>query len=238
MEAIFGARMARRQEQVRATIGASDLDHLLRESGLLARAQVSLADVPTVELLAELAPPAPTGRYALGTDMRPKPLSRSKAATLWIAGGVAAGIAIGAIVTLTVVARRSSPAPIVVPAQTATAPSAIANVRKIVLSLPFPATQVTFDEITREFDPATNVAAFDVAMASGPRHRVSAVGADGTRADGYVREEEGVARVDPLGFTVVAPEAVPVDPKREAPSSQVRPPKPLGKVRNGFTRLQ
>ena len=39
-------------------------------SGLPSRDRVSFADVPTGQLLAELAPPAPDGRYALGTELR------------------------------------------------------------------------------------------------------------------------------------------------------------------------
>jgi eukaryotic-like serine/threonine-protein kinase len=238
MEAIFGPRMALRQEQVRAAVGNGDLVDLLRESGLPARERSSIADAPTGQLLAELAPPAPTGRYALGTDVRPRRKPRSRAATLWIAGAVVAGSAIGTLVTLGVVARRPGPATVVVRAAPLAPAPGVATARKVIVPLPFLATQVTFDDTARDLDPATAVVAFDVPLESGPRHRVTALGADGTRAEGYVREEDGVARPDASGYSVVAPDAVSGDSKREPQNAAGRPAHPIGKVRNGFTKLK
>ena len=114
MEAIFGARMAARQEQVREAIGSADLEDLLRDSGLQAREPMSLGGLPTGQLLAELAPPAPTERYALADGVPRRARARSRRAPWWTAGGVAAGIAIGAVLTLMIVSRRPRPSPIVV----------------------------------------------------------------------------------------------------------------------------
>jgi serine/threonine-protein kinase len=241
MEAIFGSRMARLQEQVRVAIGSSDLDQLLRESGLPARAPISMADAPTGELLAELAPPAPTGRYAIGSDMRPRPPSRTRTATWWIAGGVATGIAIGAVVTLEVVARRSSRATVVVrgEAPAEATPSPGPSTRRTVFSLPFAASEVTFDDVTRDLDPPSELAAFDATADSGPRHHVIAVAPDGRRADGYVREEDGVGRVEPPGYAVVTPDSPSsADAKRDPAGLAAHPPRSIGKVRNGFTKLK
>lgn len=114
MEAIFGTRMAARQEQVREAIGAGDLADLLRESGLPTRESSVHDELPTGQLLAELAPPAPTERYALAAGIPKRAWARSRRAAWWTAGGVAAGIAIGAVLTLTIVSRHARPSPVVV----------------------------------------------------------------------------------------------------------------------------
>ncbi len=237
MEAIFGPRMALRQEHVRATIGPSELTDLLRESGLPSRERISFADVPTGQLLAELAPPAPTGRYALGTEMRGQiEALRPKRLPWW--GAVAGGIAIGAAVTLAVVANRPRTAPIVVrgtpavpsPVDVASTPTA----RKVVLPLPFVATHVTFDEQTRDLAPATDVTAFDVPAAAGSRHLVTVTALDGSRAEGYVREQDGIARPEPDGYSF----ALPDNPPAETRPASARPAKPIGTVHNGFTKLR
>ena len=238
MEAIFGPRMAQRQEHVRATLGPSELTDLLRESGLPSRDRISFADVPTGQLLAELAPPAPTGRYALGTEMRGQiEKLRPRRVPWW--GAVAGGIAIGAAVTLAVVANRPRVAPIVVRgsppvvvASAAVPPAPPA--RKVVLPLPFVASHVSFDDQARELMPATDVAAFDVPGEAGLRHRVSITALDGSRAEGYVREQDGIARPDEGGFTMVMPDPVPGDTRPAA----ARPARPIGTVHNGFTKLR
>lgn len=238
MEAIFGPRMALRQEQVRATIGPSELTDLLRESGLPARERMSVADIPTGQLLADLAPPAPTGRYELGTELRMEVdrLRPAKRVPWW--GAVAGGIAIGAAVTMAVVANRPHPAPIVVrgtPAPTVAAPPPTApTARRVILPLPFLATRVSLDDDARDLSPASDVAAFDVPADSGYRHRVTIVALDGTRAQGTVREQDGIARAEGDGYVFDAVDPVPID-TRPPPA---RPTKPIGTVHNGFTKLR
>lgn len=245
MEAIFAPRMALRQEQVRSTIGSNDLASLLRESGLPARERLSLADVPTGQLLTELAPPAPTGRYALGTDLNaPGPTARTRRLAWWAAVAVAGGVAIGALVTLTVVARRTRPPPVVIhgtaPVVAGTGASLVTSSRKVVVPLPFLSTHVTFDDSARDLSPATDVVAFDVPAESGLRHRVTAVALEGTRAEAYVREEDGIAQVDADGYTLIAPQPEPVgtEARRETQPPGLHPIRPLGKMRNGFTKLK
>jgi serine/threonine-protein kinase len=245
MEAIFGARMALRQEQVRASIGGGDLANLLRESGLPTRQRVAGAEAPTGQLLAELAPPAPTGRYVLGTELRREGtnLRPPRAAAWWTAGAVAVGVAFGAIVTLAVLARHARPNPIVIAglgaavSSASTALSSVSSVkRKVVVPLPFAATQVTFDDISRDLDVAADVVAFDVPAEGGPRHRITALGLDGTRAEGYVRERDGIAHPDVEGLSLIAPsESVGRDVRQGAGA---RTPRPLGTVHNGFTKLK
>ena len=239
MEAIFGARMALRQDEVRTTIGPDEMTDLLRESGLPARDRASLTDVTTGQLLAELAPPVPTGRYAVGTELRAEAAkTRSRRLPWWEMAAVSGGIALGALVTLAVVAHRSKSEPVlargVSPAvaepEAVVAPPAA---RKIVVPLPFLATHVELDDLTRELDPPADVAAFDVGAQSGMRHRVAIVAIDGTRAEGFAREEDGIARTEG-GYSFAPPE--PSGPETRPPPP--RPVHPLGKVHDGFTKLR
>jgi serine/threonine-protein kinase len=239
MEAMFGARMMLRQEQVRAAIGPSELTQLLKESGLPTRDRESIADVPTGQLLAELAPPAPTARYALGTELREE-LARLRPKNIpwWGAGAVAGGIAIGVVLTLALVQRRPKPGPIVVrgvaPAATAaTTTAATPSARKVVLPLPFFATHVELDDVARDLDPATDVTAFDLPAESGPRHRVVLVAVDGTKAEAFVREEDGIARPESDGYTFILTQQGP-EPRVARPRSA----RPIGTVHNGFTKLR
>jgi hypothetical protein len=107
----------------------------------------------------------------------------------------------------------------------------------VVVPLPFVAARVTFDDRDHELVPAADVAAFDVPVESGARHRVAAIAIDGTRAEGYVREEDGVARADSEGFAMSAATSRPTTPPPRAFPGPVRPP-PVGTVRNGFTKLR
>jgi eukaryotic-like serine/threonine-protein kinase len=239
MEAVFGARMALRQDQVRATVGPEEMTDLLREAGLPARDRVSLAGVPTGQLLAELAPPAPTGRYAVGTELRAEAAKlRARRLPWWEMAAVTGGIALGALVTLAVVAHRPRALPIVVRA--ASPPSAPTEVvvstgaRKVVVPLPFLATHAELDDLTRDLDPPADVAAFDVVAESGTRHRVGATAIDGTRAAGFVREEDGIARLEGNGYALVSPEPSAPEPRLPLP----RPAHPVGTVHDGFTKLR
>jgi hypothetical protein len=243
MEAIFGARMALRQEQVRASIGVGDLANLLRESGLPARARVSMADAPTGQLLAELAPPVPTGRYALGTELRREGASLGpRRVAWWTAAAVVAGFAIGAVVTLAVLTRRARPGPIGVhgmAAPSSAGASPVATKRKVVVPLPFLAKHVNFDDGARDLEPATDVVAFDVPVESGPRHRITAIALDETRAEGYVQEQDGIAHPDADGYIFAAPsEPSGRDMRRESQGPGPRTPRPVGTVHNGFTKLK
>jgi serine/threonine-protein kinase len=239
MEAIFGARMALRQEQVRATIGSSDLDDLLREAGLPARDRVTLADVPTGQLLAELAPPAPTGRYAMGTDLRAGlGKLRTRRALWWPVAGAAVGIAVGALVTLALMTGRPRQGPVIVRGTVATATplaAAPASTRKVVLPLPFFASRVVFDDTTRDLDPATDVVALDVPNDADVRHRVTIVALDGTRAEGTVLEQDGIARPDGDGYAFIGPPGGAIPEQHSIPG---RTGRPLGTVHNGFTKLR
>ncbi|MBV9948038.1 MAG: serine/threonine protein kinase, partial [Myxococcales bacterium] len=248
MEAIFGPRMALRQEQVRSTIGSTDLDDLLRESGLPARDRIALADAPTGALLADLAPPAPTARYALGAELRASAnRPRGRRIPWWGLGAVGGGIAIGALLTLVVVARGSRlqaamarPAGdlALLHAAAERQSSAAGTTRRVVVRLPFLSSRVTLDEVARDLDPATDVVVFDVPAESDVRHRVVALALDGTRAEGFVRERGDIATAEVDGYAFVRGTEPTGDAHREIPPTPAHRARPLGTVHDGFTKLK
>jgi hypothetical protein len=237
MEAVFGARMALRQEHVRAAVGTAGLADLLRESGLPARDPKVGSDAPG-QLPPELAPPAPTGRYLRASEGRFE-VRRLKALRIpwWSVAGVSGGVAVGALITLAVVHKHSL-GPIVVraaevPARGSPAPST----RRLVLPLPFLSTRVTIDDDSRDLDPAADVVTIEVPADSTLHHRVTALSPDGTRAEGSVEEADGVARPESPGYTfVAAPHPVPDEGRRLGRGSHEA--RPVGTVRNGFTKLR
>ncbi|HLK36349.1 MAG TPA: serine/threonine-protein kinase [Polyangiaceae bacterium] len=240
MEAMFGSRMALRQEQVRAAVGTMHLADLLRESGLPARDRAPTADPPTGQMLADLAPPAPTGRYVVRADLRGRvALLRRRGVSWWSVAASAIGVAVGAGATLAIVARHPRTAPIMMrtaePPSSAAGDAPSASSRRVVVPLPFLSTHVTFDEQVREPLPPTDVIAVDVPNESGTRHHVTAIALDGTRADGHTREEDGIARPDADGYAFTAPQSTVDDVRRVG---TVRMPRPIGTVHNGFTKLR
>src|SRR5262249_5815142 len=115
MEAIFGLRMATRQAHIREAIGSSNLDRLLAQSGLPRRERASLAAPPPI---AELAPPAPSGRYSFGHISPEVPNFRPRRVPWKIVGAVSAALATGALGTaLAMASCESKPRPIVVTAR-------------------------------------------------------------------------------------------------------------------------
>jgi hypothetical protein len=109
--------------------------------------------------------------------------------------------------------------------------------------LPFVATLVTFDDTARELEPAADTADFEISDDKATRHKVIAVALDGTRAEGWVNEFDGVAKVEPDGFTFESPD-LPNMPTAQAarPQTQRNPPPrkpaPVGTTKNGFTKLK
>jgi hypothetical protein len=79
--------------------------------------------------------------------------------------------------------------------------------------------------------------AIDVPVEASTHHVVSALAADGTRAEGSVHEEDGIARPEGDGYAFVAAPRPGVDDARRSGrgAHEVRP---VGTVRNGFTKLR
>ena len=241
VEAIFGARMAERHEHIRGALGSGDLETLLEQSGLPPRERSSTAPPrPSVAVLAELAPPAPSARYSFGHISPALERLRPKRQQWWTMSAIAAGVLAGVVVTASVMSRPSAPLPIVVrppPAPVSRAAPPSPSIRRVVVPLPFLAMHVSFDESARDMDPAMDVAAFEVPAESGARHRVTALALDGTRAEGYVREEDGVARPEDGALTLTSP---PTGAPVSADGKPYYPPraKPIGTTKNGFTKLK
>jgi serine/threonine-protein kinase len=234
VDAVFGARVEARQSKIRAAVqGRDDADRILTLSGVPARPPRE-PKPSNAESLAAIAPPAPSGRYSFAPNESPiLPLRRRPP---WVVlGSVSAGLLIGAVAVFAVLSRR--PPVTVVVTKTAPAPSDVAapdpSVRKVVVPLPFLATTVTFDDETRDLDPAVDVTAFEVPRESGARHRVTAMALDGSKASGFVHELDGVARVEGEGFTIELPNSAPPPAHATKPSTS-----PVGTVKNGFTKLR
>ncbi len=236
IETVFGARMRDRHVKIRAAMsGGDDLDHLLSLSGLSPRERDGYEPkIADAAVLASIAPPAPSGRYSFAPNESPIVLMRRKPPWVVLAS-VGIGLLIGAVAVFAVLSQR--PPEVVTKALPAPAPTASEPVgRKVVVPLPFLATHVTFDDESRELDPAVDVAAFEVPPEGGLRHRVTATAIDGTKASGFVREQDGVARVEPEGFAIELPPSAPAQSPRSSarPTSTGRP----GTVKNGFTKLR
>ena len=236
IETVFGSRMQARHAKIRAAMqGRDDVEHLLSLSGLAVRrldgVEPKIADMA---ILAAISAPAPSGRYSFAPNESPVLMLRRRPP--WVVlSSVGVGLLIGAVAVFAVLSRR--PPEVVTkpsPAPTVTVADPIA--RKVVVPLPFLATHVTFDDESRELDPAVDVAAFEVPREGGLRHRVTATAIDGSKASGFVREQDGVARVEPEGFAFELPTTTVPAP---APRPAVRPSTtPPGTVKNGFTKLR
>lgn len=201
METVFGPRLAFRHEEARTAVGdRAFVDRLLQQTGVAPRPGPT-PDTPLSSplLYASIAPPAPSERYAFGNIVDSVTYERRRLP--WpligavVAGGVAGAVAVGLLVSR-IVAHDASGAAEATAAATAAgeASQASADVRRVVVTLPFAAAHVTFDDMERDLSPPADVSAFDVPHASGTRHRVVAIAPDGARGEAYVHEEDGVAR--------------------------------------------
>ena len=234
IETVFGGRMQARHVKIRAAMqGRDDIDHLLTLSGLSARAMGGgEAKIADAALLAAIAPPAPSGRYSFAPNESPILMLRRRPPWVVLAS-VGVGLLVGAVAVFAVLSRQPpvEAKPPLPPALSATDPVA----RRVVVPLPFLATRVTFDDEARDLDPAVDVVAFEVPREAGARHRVTATAIDGSKAAGFVREQDGVARVEAEGFAIELPAVSP----GPSPRAIGRPSTaPRGTVKNGFTKLR
>lgn len=270
VEALFGERLRVRHANIRDALDdKDDVAHVLEVSGLNRRPE------PTAEMRARekiaienIAPPAPSARYTFGNAS--ENLLQRRFASPRVRLAVLACVAVlGGAILVGVLARKDKSEEPRVEA----APAAEPTIRRVIVPLPFVATQVTFDEQARELLPPADVAAFDVPRESGARHRIIAMAADGSRAEAYVRESDGVARPEGPGFTiesleyaevastptptgnlielpptrngvkrVVKPRPAPVKAAKDAgapaASASAQAAKPIGTLKDGFTKLR
>lgn len=269
VEALFGERLRVRHEDIRGALDGTDVKRVLEASGLHERPAPTPSMRQREKLhLESIAPPAPSARYAFGASEKLE--RRFSSARMRMIAGIA-GAFLAILVMVGLFGRRRS------------ADSEPA-VRRVLVTLPFVATRVTFDDQSRELTPPSEVAVFDVPRESGVRHRVTAVAVDGARAEAFVREADGVARpegdytiealetsdepaADPSAGAIVIdlpedtpptasastkrrlrrPRGVPIRPAAgaspaptptAAPATASTATKPIGTVKDGFTKLR
>ena len=261
VEALFGERLRVRHANIRDALDdGSDVEHVLEVSGLNRRPE------PTPEMrerdklaIQNIAPPAPSARYTFGNASENLLQRRLSSPRVRRAALGAIGLVVAVVLTVVLV-RRGKDAP----PHAASEPT----IRRVIVPLPFAAKRVTFDEQSRELSPPADVAAFDVPRESGARHRITALAVDGSKAEAYVREQEGVARPEGQGYSVepletygdeaqgpapgnllelpptsngvkrvVKPRRAAKDAGAPAASASAQP-KPIGSVKDGFTKLR
>lgn len=220
IEALFGERLRVRHADIREALLDGDVDSLLEVSGLNPR------PMPTEEMrerqklaIESIAPPAPSARYAFGNSSGG--ILGGRFATPFVKRAAIVAFGASAVLgTAFVVMSRGSKA------DTTLAAAEQPLFRRVVVPLPFPATKVSFDEQSRELLSPTDTVAFDVPRESGQRHRVTALAADGSHAEAFVREEDGVAKPEGAGFVIEALETYGED--AEATTVIELPPTPNG----------
>ena len=260
VEALFGDRLRVRHEQIRAVLGGGDdAEHVIEVSGLSPR------PLPTPEMrdreklaVENIAPPAPSGRYAFGQGS--ENLFQRRFATPRARMLALGAVGLLGLLVFAGVALRHKEEP---HASQAAEP----QFRRVVVTLPFPAMKITFDEQARELLTPSDTVAFDVPRESGTRHRITAVAVDGARAEGFATEMNGIAKPEGSGFAVDAldaydddnsvielpPGASSANVKRGVRRPRTKPavvvsasvaapqpvaPKPIGTVKDGFTKLR
>jgi serine/threonine-protein kinase len=246
METVFGPRLAIRHEDIRAVVGEAEASRLFAATGVVPRPR------PTAEMLtaraslyAAIAPPAPSERYAFGNLNDSAPVGARKRPPWTVLAAIGGGVVAGAVgvIALSFGPTRSQN-DTSSPAESAPSPASVPTVRRVVVPLPITAVRVTFDDLERTLDPPTDVSAFDVSRESGSRHRVVAYAADGTRAEAFILEADGVARAEDSGYVITRVGGQSVASALPAPTSlrplaagRPRTP-PIGTVKNGFTKLK
>lgn len=241
VEAVFGPRLRSRHEKVRKVLPDHIADQLFLATGLPQRPPPS-TDTQSVAdpmVLAAIGTPAPTARYSFGPLQVPtKPKSRS---AIGLAVGVGAGLLIGLTIVFLIAHKTPAQQPLASAPVTSTKVEAQPTSRRVLVTLPFMATEVTLDGMQKTLSPAADVAVFDLETNAPDRHALQVVGLDGTRATGFAKEEGGIAQPEP-GLSFEIPEPLAGPSTWTAPSQRTPPPairtKPIATTRDGFTKLK
>ncbi len=254
VEAIRGPRLAARHEEVRRVV-ADDaaMEQLFADAGVaLRRPGAGVPDPSSAETLEAMAPHAPSERYVFGAVAKVR-FFDERPSRWMLAGGIAAGLVLGAAGTVVFAQRDPEggrvPAPSAVasglasaPPAANAAPSALASAsphpgawtRHIVVELPFLASHIAMDGVGRDLMPAADTVPLDVPASSDARHHVVAIALDGSLAESDVVELGGVARAVAGGFRLVPRPPVAAPRAATAPPAAAAP----GIVKNGFTKLK
>lgn len=256
VEALFGDELRARHASIRAVLGpAADVSHVLEVSGLSPRPEQDETERARNQLrldgLPSLAKDDPRGALAGGLSPPPPVASRAAAARKAAPFLAAALLGLGAIGWA---AGRRSPT-----AEGSRAPDGVtsaqvrvasAEARRVIVTLPFAASHVSFDGKPVEVSQATSAVVIDVPAGSALTHHIVAVAPDGARAEASVVEDDGVAKPSGGGFVVetletyengsAAPASAPGvraaprrDPRRAGPT-----PSAIGTVKGGFTKIR
>jgi serine/threonine-protein kinase len=249
VEAVFGARLGQRHEQVRAVVGDEAAKTLFEKTEIAPRPAPENAIAPGSQLYASIAPPAPSARYAFGNLNDSLPVNNETPKIPWpLIAAIGGGSAFALMVLFALFFRfRTHDHDLATPAPSASSTSsdapqiaALPSSRRVVVPLPFVATHVIFDDLDRDLNPPADVCAFDVPAASGVRHRVVAIAASGARAEGFAREVDGVASPE-SGFAVQSATtqtaANPTTPPPVAPHRNHAAPRSTT-THDGFTRIK
>jgi len=233
LEAIHGARLAERHEQVRVVLADDATTAALFESaGLAFRRSQAAHDTA---MLDAMAPPAPSDRYGFGTGVARLGAFHERPTRWALVIGVAAGVVLG--VGGTVALARSRAATATSPAlpssggapalpATAVSGSLPSAGRHVVVHLPFLAVHASIDGHERDLLPPSDVVSLEVPPESSMTHHVVATAFDGSSAEADLVEQAGEASL--------------AQPRGVAPSSRTAPSQPVrvGVVKNGFTKLK
>ena len=246
VDAVFGARLGVRHEQIRLVVGDEAAKALFEKSEITPRPAPENAIAPGSQLYASIAPPAPSARYAFGNLNDSVPLNNELPKVPWpLIGAIGGGVALALIGLLTLFFRfRTHDADLALTAPSASATSSDAPLvasaptsRHVVVPLPFVATHVIFDDLDRDLNPPADVCAFDVPGASGVRHRVVAIASNGARAEGFAREVDGVASPE-SGFAVQSPAPTATTPPPTPQPRRSHAPPRSTTTHDGFTRIK
>jgi serine/threonine-protein kinase len=218
METIFGAKMRVLHADIRKLVDA-EFDKVIEVSGLHPRPAPDPAEEGAQirrRQFDSLAPKVPTGRYTFGARVIADKLGLSQGVDRkWIAAGAGAAILVVGIIAFATSALFGKKP--VQAAQPVAADSAITVMpRRVAISLPFLAVRVIVDDTEKTLSPASDIAAIDLPGTSGERHHVRAFAVDGTTADGWVREVDGVGRPENGGLTVHDANAAAADTSQAA----------------------
>jgi serine/threonine-protein kinase len=263
VDALFDGDLRVRHVAVSAVLGVGvDISHVLALSGLSprpdqddarrARARACLEALPELQPELPRPPvPAPIANELLAPRAVRSGLPRGVVALLAVGALVAVG-ALGALGRG--VAQRTLVADGRVEARTAPSGgrAVLEAARRVIVTLPFAASQVTVDGNAVDVPQATSAVVVDVPAGSARTHHIVAVAPDGARAEASVVEDDGVARPSGGGFVVETLETYavgsgaasgasgagsrgpsPRDPRRPGGS-----PSSIGTVKGGFTKIR
>ena len=259
VEALFGTELRQRHEAIRGVLGArADVSHVLEVSGLSARPEPDEAARARERLRIEGLPPMPAGAAHL--DLAPAPsgpslLARPAVRKIAPVAVAASLLVLGAGWALLRRPAEAGARPATVASAAPAAAGELSAARRVVVTLPFAASYVTFDGKALDVPQATSAVVVDVPAGSTGTHQLVAVAPDGARAEASVVEDDGIAKPAGGGFVIETLETYDVGarpsaggarprPQRRAagapaaPSAPPPPASPIGTVKGGFTKIR